>query len=260
MPSRAAQRVHEGASGSPRRCAVSTRTHTLRRCGDYRALVVENAAFLRWGQGSPEASAKVFRVSEHFAVKMGHRVPLIEAENMQFLAENSKVPVLKAHTAFRDADTKKSYIIMDYISGDTLQTLLPSLSVAEKDEISTLVKEAFTEMRSIPPPDYLGILNRNAYLHGVFWSDGLDPKISGPFASQQEMNVAIIEKLRQTESAPSIRLLKNMVDQTLRNHRALFTHGDLQPKNIIVERSLGDHGCPKIKITFIGGASMRGKV
>ncbi|KAI9035256.1 uncharacterized protein KD926_004225 [Aspergillus affinis] len=146
---------------------------------------------------------------------MGHGVTMIEAENMKHLAENSKVPVPKVHAAFKDPDTNKTYIIMQYIQGDTLQKLLPSLSKSEKVTICNLLKDSIVELRSIPPLDYFGMLNRQPYLDGVFWTDGLDPKISGPFTNQAEMNLAIIEKLRQTESDPYIRLLRNMVDRTL---------------------------------------------
>ncbi|PIG80596.1 hypothetical protein AARAC_012067 [Aspergillus arachidicola] len=200
---------------------------------------------------TPDTSAKVVRVNKHFAVKMGHGIALIEAENMKFLAANSRVPVPKVHAAFRDPSTDKTYIIMQYVHGDTLQKLLPSLKKSEKATICNLIKDTMAELRSIPPPDYLGMLNHQPYLDGVFWTEGLDPRISGPFHSQEEMNLAIIEKLRQTESDQYIRLLRNMVNQTLKNHRTVFTHGDLQPKNILVER-LGAHDeCPEFKITLL---------
>ncbi|PWY90303.1 kinase-like protein [Aspergillus sclerotioniger CBS 115572] len=171
---------------------------------------------------TPDASDKVVRVNEHFAVKMGHGVTLIEAENMRFLAANSKVPVPKVYAAFRDPDTKKTYNVMQYLPGDTLQTILPSLELAEKSIICKLIKNAITELRSIPPPDYFGMLNRQPYLDGVFWTKGLDPKISD-----------------------------HMVNRTLNGHRIVFTHGDLQPKNIMVERLEDCGGGLEFKITLL---------
>ena len=114
-----------------------------------------------------------------------------------------------------------------------------------------MIKDAITELRSIPPSDYFGMLNRQPYLDGVFWTEGLNPKISGPFKNQDEMNVAIIEKLRQTESDQYIQLLQTMVNRTLNHHRIVFTHGDLQPKNIIVERREDRDGCPEFRITLL---------
>lgn len=199
----------------------------------------------------PDTYTKVVRVNEHFVVKMGHGVPLVEADNMRFLAEKSKVPVPKVHAAFRDPDSNKTYIIMESVPGDTLEKLLPSLDQAEKTIISRLVKDAMTELRRIPPPDYLGMLNRQPYLDGVFWTEGLNPQISGPFASQKEMNCAIIERMRQTESDQYLRLVQTMVDTTLHDHRTVFTHGDLQPKNIMVERLASQNGCAEFKITLL---------
>lgn len=158
---------------------------------------------------------------------------------MKFLAANSKVPVPKVLAAFKDPDTGKNYIIMEYVPGDTLEKLLPSVSPAEKAAICNSIKDAITELRSIPAPDYFGMLNHQPYLDGVFYTSPLDPKISGPFASQEDLNLGIIEMLRRTESEQYIRMLRDMVDLTLKNHRTVFTHGDLQPKNIMVERRGG---------------------
>ncbi|RJE19367.1 Choline/ethanolamine kinase [Aspergillus sclerotialis] len=200
---------------------------------------------------TPDTSAKVVRVRERFAVKMGHGVPLIEAENMKFVAANSQVPVPTVYAAFRDPDSHKTYIIMEYLADHTLEKILPYLNAVEKATISNAIKHTVSALRSIPPPDYFGMLNRQPYLDGVFRTDGLNPKISGPFANQKEMNLAIIEKLRQTESDQYIRLLQPMVNRTLNGHRPVFTHGDLQPKNIMVER-LGDReGYPEFKITLL---------
>lgn len=42
-----------------------------------------------------------------------------------------------------------------------------------------------------------------------------------------------------------------MVNQTLKNHRTVFTHGDLQPKNIMVERLGNYDGRPHFQITLL---------
>ncbi|RDW81538.1 aminoglycoside phosphotransferase family protein [Aspergillus mulundensis] len=198
-----------------------------------------------------DTSATVVRVNGRFAVKVGLQVPLIEAETMKFLAANSKVRIPKVYDAFVDPESNKTYIIMDHVPGDTLRDLLPSLGRDEKARICELIKNKLTKLRSIPAPDYLGMIDHSPYLDGVFWNCGLDPKICGPFASEEELNCGMIEKLRQTESEQYIRLLRTMMDRTLHGHRTLFTHGDLQPKNIMVERLDDGDGAPDFKITLI---------
>ncbi|OGM42143.1 hypothetical protein ABOM_009160 [Aspergillus bombycis] len=200
----------------------------------------------------PDNSAKVVRVKEHFAVKFGNGIPLSEAENMRFLAANSKVPVPKVYQAFIDPETNRTFIVMEYVHGDNLQKLLPSLTPSQKTIICKLVKDAMIDLRNIPPPDYLGTLNRRPYHDGVFWTKEQNPLISGPFPSQKEMNRGILERLRQTESPQYIRLLQTMVDSTLHSHRTVFAHGDLQPKNIMVQEVESHDGeSPKFKITII---------
>lgn len=79
---------------------------------------------------------------------------------MKFLASSSKAPVPKVYAAFIDPETNRAFIIMEYIAGNSLQELLPSLTPAEKAVICSLVREAVVALRSIPAPGYLGTLNR----------------------------------------------------------------------------------------------------
>ncbi|GKZ33833.1 hypothetical protein AbraIFM66950_003917 [Aspergillus brasiliensis] len=147
-----------------------------------------------------DAYDQVFRVGEHFTVKSGYGVPLIEAETMKFLEDN-QVPVPKVHAAFKDPKSKKIYIIMDHVPGDTPESLLPSLDPNEKATICKLIKDAICKLRSIPSPDYFGMLNREPYLDEVFWTADYDPKIFGPFANQEDLSLAIIETSSDGERA-----------------------------------------------------------
>ena len=197
----------------------------------------------------PDNFTKVVRVKEHFAVKFGNGVPLSEAENMKSIAAHSTIPVPKVYAAFIDPETNRAYIIMDYIPGDDLQKLLPSLTPSEKAVICRLIRDSIVKLRKIPAPDYLGTLNRQPYNDGVFRPEDDNPLIPGPFANQDEMNRGLLEKLRQLESPQYVRILQGMIERTLHGHRTVFTHGDLQPKNIMVERV--DAAGPSFKITLV---------
>lgn len=54
---------------------------------------------------------KVVRVKERFAVKIGYTIPPLEAENMKFVAANSKVFVPKVYANFVDPETQKRYTL-----------------------------------------------------------------------------------------------------------------------------------------------------
>ncbi|GLA82181.1 hypothetical protein AtubIFM56815_006361 [Aspergillus tubingensis] len=104
----------------------------------------------------PCRSVKVVRVKERFAVKFGFSIAPLEAENMRFVATNSKVRVPKVYDDFVDPETQKRYIIMEYIPGTDLQKLAPSLSEDQKKKVSKRIKEALDEMRRITSQGYLG--------------------------------------------------------------------------------------------------------
>ncbi|KAJ5165449.1 kinase-like domain-containing protein [Penicillium coprophilum] len=91
----------------------------------------------------------VVRVKEHFAVNHGQHLPLIEAENLQFLADHT-IPVPKACSAFTDPKTDLRYLVMEYIPGQTLKKLLPSLELTKKTKICNLLKDAFAKLREMP--------------------------------------------------------------------------------------------------------------
>lgn len=195
---------------------------------------------------------KVVRVRERFAVKAGFSIPPLEAENMKFVEHNSNVPVPKVYDHFVDPETQKRYIIMDYVPGIDLEKLLPSLTPTEKKAISNEIKDAINKMRHIPDQGYLGNLGRMPYIDGVLSTPDDNPTISGPFENQDQMNQGILARLGQKESPHYIRLLRGMVDRTLKDHKIVFTHGDLQPKNIIVERNgIREDGTSDFKVTLI---------
>ncbi|CAI7634431.1 unnamed protein product [Penicillium bialowiezense] len=195
---------------------------------------------------------KVVRVNDHFAVKIGYSILPLEAENMKFVAANSKVPVPKVHANFVEPETRKRYVVMDFVPGTDLQKLLPSLTPTEKATISKRIKEAIDKMRRLPSTDYIGNLDGTPYIDGVLSSPDNNPVISGPFKDQDQMNRGILERLGQTHSPHYIRLVKEMINRTLKNHRIVFTHGDLQSKNIIAERiGVCYDGVAHFKVTLI---------
>ena len=66
-----------------------------------------------------DASSTVVRIGD-FAIKFGHHTDLIEARNLQFLAENSHVSVPKVFAAFVEKATRETFIIMEYFPGSSL--------------------------------------------------------------------------------------------------------------------------------------------
>nr|POE71932.1 hypothetical protein CFP56_11808 [Quercus suber] len=185
---------------------------------------------------SADSFTTVVRVGKQFAVKYGRGVHLLEAENMRFLASTS-VPVPKVYGFMEDQESNRSFIVMDYFEGMTLQKILPSLTSEEKQDVFSQIKQALDHLRALSPPDFLGSIGRKPFADGIFTTDPIDPVTSGPFENQSQMNEGILRRLSENCGPEHVKLLRKVIESTLKGHRTVFTHADLQPKNILVRRT-----------------------
>ena len=119
--------------------------------------------------------------------------------------------------------------------------------------LSTLLSSsALSNIRSLIPPDYLGGINESRFVDGIFWTKPLDPAICGPFKNEVALNEGMICRIGQLTDEPHTVLIRSMVCQILTDHCTVFTHGDIQPKNIMVERiNKVDDGNARFKVTLI---------
>ncbi|KAG8354294.1 hypothetical protein FVEN_g7719 [Fusarium venenatum] len=186
----------------------------------------------------PDASAKVVKVGT-FAVKFGHTVSLQEAEALRFVSTNSRVPVPELFETIVEPESGVIFIIMEYIDGKSLGDLWPSLEASDKPEITDQLHAALQDLRSLEPqsPSYFGSVDRQPLIDGIFWTPDQDPSTSGPFNREEDLNEGILKRLAETEPQAHLILLRTLMSATLCNHQVKFTHGDLQPKNILVKRT-----------------------
>jgi serine/threonine protein kinase len=182
---------------------------------------------------------KVVKLSDTLVAKYGSEVYLVEAETMQYIAENSDVPLPKVHGTLTNPVTKHTYIIMDLVQGQTLEDLLPSLTKTEKDDIAQLIKIAVDKLHAMPEPGYLGGVGRKPCTSGILHSlDGPIPSMSGPFENEAAFNEGLLLRVSTAQGTdpPFMRFLRTLFSQGFAGHKTVMTHGDLQPKNIMVQR------------------------
>ncbi|KAL4723576.1 hypothetical protein ACLX1H_009214 [Fusarium chlamydosporum] len=198
----------------------------------------------------PDASATVVKVGKTFAVKFGHTVSPLEGETLQFLSANSKVPVPEYYATIVEPETRITFIVMEYIDARSLGDLWPSLEAADKLEVTNQLHTALQDLRNLEPPSYLGSVNRKPLADGVFWTPDQNPATSGPFDTEENFNEGILKRLAESEPQAHLTLLRTLITTTLRNHQVKFTHGDLQPKNILIEKT-GSDGSQRYKVKII---------
>lgn len=177
----------------------------------------------------------VVGVGEHFIVKCGYQIDLEEGRTMMFIREQTGLPVPLVYALFRDCQTGKSYIIMERIAGTNLQEAWPSLSLVQKDVVSAKLKNYLDRMRSIPSPKAYCSVGGKPLRDPLFWTGDESRRLDGPFDSESELNDALVKVSFSSEQIRGkVDYLRKHLPTVLNGHPAVFTHADLQRKNIMI--------------------------
>ncbi|CAK7209802.1 hypothetical protein SCUCBS95973_000564 [Sporothrix curviconia] len=184
--------------------------------------------------------SRVVRVGKHYVVKYGPQVSLIEGLTMLFVAAAvpSAVSVPKVYAIYTVG--KYNFIVMEYVEGDTLASVWPSLSAETKKSIGQQLRTAMDALRSLPSPGYYGRVGRNPYEDTIFWTspdDNVSPPglICGPHESEEEVNNAMVAKFLYNKGPPEKAVFyRRTLPLIFHGHRPVFSHNDLQTKNLIL--------------------------
>lgn len=189
---------------------------------------------------------RVVRVGTQFIVKYGHTVNQIEAETMIFVKEATSIRIPEVYAVYQSERDGMLYIVMEYITGYTLVEQWARLTQSEKITIMDELKGQVDALRQLPDPGYFGGVGGQHMPNGIFWCSGEadeeDPKsITGPFKTEAELNEAFALKSIQIAEYNGRKghrghFYRRMLPQVLKDHPAVFTHGDFQRKNIIIRR------------------------
>lgn len=207
---------------------LSINNSFLRRYLTIAALKTTARFFRRRGSCQP--------ISRRLIVKTGPEIDLTEACTLDFVAAKTSVPVPRVVCSF--VRNGRAYIVMRRISGVTVAQAWPSLSEAERASILDQLREMFIELRKLAPPS--GAVQSCTY--GSL-RDSRIPKAEprfGPFNSIQVFHAWLRDGLQadQTSAHQNAQDI-NDVSEMIRKQDGpwpspVFTHGDLNPFNIIV--------------------------
>ncbi|UKZ47594.1 hypothetical protein TrVGV298_001817 [Trichoderma virens] len=153
---------------------------------------------------------------------------------MKFIAEHTKIPVPKVY----DTDWQDGHltaIIMEYIPGKRLDKIWDTLSKEQKMAIAQELKGYMAQLRDLKGT-YIGALDRGKALIG-----NKKPLECGPFETEREFNRFILEDIAST--TPEM-IQKYARHALFHGHKIVFTHGDLTPRNILIDEE-------KFKVTAI---------
>ena len=188
-----------------------------------------------------DCSYKVVAIGP-FVIKYGETVTVIECENMRFL-EKTDIPHPRLYAVFREPETKINYIIMERIIGETVLEAWPTMDDSVKAAVAKKVGAIVNDMRKLKPPGgYCGVGRR--WLPFLSDEDESPPdpahgwkgrprSLIGPFDTESEFNQALIDHFRAEWNADMV------IPKLVGHHPPVFTHGDIQRKNVRIRRTAG---------------------
>lgn len=174
----------------------------------------------------------VLFLPHRLCVKYGDSQDLIEAATMQYVRQNTSIPVPKVYCAFKRKNT--TYIVMQKIDGNFVGNGWNSRTKESREHILRQLKDMVDQMRRIPCPSHEGV----ASVTGGSLYDGRLPRPVGnnlrfgPFKNVPEFHRFLrLGKDVSSDHFDEVKALAAM-------HEGLwplrFTHGDLSSLNVLV--------------------------
>ena len=173
-------------------------------------------------------------VSSRLCIKTLGEAGLAEARSMLFVSQNTSIPVPKVHAAFSHKDF--TYILMERIPGDRLSEGWVQRSEDSKARILAQLRCFVEQLRSIPPPDGVGVANVDG---GPVYDQRL-PKRSfwGPFPTIHHFHRALRFQIDSEDFSNDKRVAYPGLAELCAFHnqtwpKSVFTHGDLSSLNVL---------------------------
>ncbi|KAF3914870.1 hypothetical protein ABW20_dc0105684 [Dactylellina cionopaga] len=178
----------------------------------------------------PGPFKRIIKIDENTVVKVGD-YRLTEGATMQYVAENTKIPVPKVYGCYKDEETQATHIVMELIDGDCLENVWDKFDQERKEDIINQLKQILEELRSLEGT-FIGSID-HTHCEDVLFEETND--LRGPYNSEEEFSEGIVDTLLKKGDSAFPKLVCAMVRDVLKGHRIVFTHGDLLPRNIMVK-------------------------
>ncbi|KAI0530282.1 kinase-like domain-containing protein [Xylaria digitata] len=177
---------------------------------------------------------RVVKFGDHFVVKYGKKINLIEGKNILIIKEYTKMPIPKLYAMYQHEPSGNKVMIMEYVPGRLLGKCYDSLDDEQKASVGVQLRRHLSDMRKIPSPGVYGLPGCRPYLA----QPHIFKRRTGPFEIPAEFFEAYLSaqfpeagKLRY----PQIEELKLQFLELSRGHgKPVFTHGNLHDRNIVL--------------------------
>lgn len=186
---------------------------------------------------------RVVSVGQDFVVKYGFGIFPLEGEIMLFLRQFTSVPVPVVYAIFQIPHPEHNhicatYIVMERIQGETLESQWPKMSHAAKETVSLKLRSIFEEMRNLESPGGYCTLGSRGLPDDFFWKKELPNDLAGPFDTETGLNEAMVANcFLNGRRRYAANFYSRAFERILQGHPPTFSHGDIQKKNIMIRSS-----------------------
>ncbi|KAI0648562.1 kinase-like domain-containing protein [Trametes meyenii] len=181
-------------------------------------------------------------------VKYGTHVSPVEAETTTFVSRHTPVRVPEVYAVFKETETiidtddeqrVLTYIVEERLPGRTIKEAWPFLTASERNAIASELKEIFERLSALAPKRVcLGPLRgpwHNFYFfpfEDVYLCDEHDARTTQAFLSYFQ-DIATCGPRKRLNAGGKEHIA--LYEQFDLSRRAVFSHGDLQPCNVMVD-------------------------
>ncbi|KIY44663.1 kinase-like protein [Fistulina hepatica ATCC 64428] len=164
-------------------------------------------------------------------LKIGQADIGLEADTLRFIRHHTSIPVPRVIASATHGEY--AYTLMEHVKGLPLEGVWPSLDAQQRASVVAQLRDFVGQLRHLRPPphvlpDTIGSLNGQALR---------DSRVScyhpiGPFETES----AFHDRLLVAADTFLDREISEPIRARMRDdHHTVFTHGDLTPRNIIVQ-------------------------
>ncbi|KAI1101439.1 phosphotransferase enzyme family protein [Jackrogersella minutella] len=176
----------------------------------------------------------VYRLTDNRTIaKSGQTTRLASAEAMKFVREHTQIPVPQVYNAYVDKESGRVRIVMEYIEGERLDHAWEKLTSEGKESVIGQLRDHFTEPRKITG-SFIG------HVDGPSCEDPnllLGDRTYGPYSDEESFNQGLVKAWTADRDDMCTFKLCEVLCATMKNHKIVLTHNDLDPRIILVRGS-----------------------
>ncbi|RWA11044.1 hypothetical protein EKO27_g4055 [Xylaria grammica] len=184
----------------------------------------------------------VVKIGNYFIAKYGKKINFIEGRNMLLVQEHTTIRIPNVYAMYKHEPSGDNVIIMEYVPGEILQDVYEKLDADKKASVGAQLREQLRELREIPSPRCYGLpapygQQENPPYLAHSW---IFKKRAGPFDTAAEFLDAYFRaqfsEVSEVGRSEIAYMKSQFMELSKKNDASVFTHADLQPKNIILRK------------------------